>query len=63
VPSLLRARDERQLAARAPDIHVRARIPGVWILDFGKAEAVFEHSRPAVEELRRKLVTMGLARS
>jgi NTE family protein len=54
---------EQRIAEQAPDIHVRARVPGVWILDFGKAKAVFEHARPAVEDLRKKLVTMGLARS
>jgi len=53
---------ETRLAARGPDIHVRARIAGIRILDFAKAEAVFEHARPAVEELRRRLVAIGLAR-
>lgn len=54
---------ERRLATRNPDIHVRAQIAGIRILDFAKAGAVFERARPAVEELRRKLVGMGLAAS
>jgi NTE family protein len=52
---------ETRLAARGPDIHVRARIAGIRILDFAKAEAVFEQVLPAVEQLRSRLVAMGLA--
>jgi NTE family protein len=52
---------ETRLAVRAPDIYVRARTAGIRILDFAKAEAIFEQTRPAVEELRRRLVEMGIA--
>ena len=37
--------------------------PAFEILDFAKAEAVLEQARPAVEELRVKLVEMGLTAS
>jgi NTE family protein len=53
---------ETRLATRSPDIHVRARMVGIRILDFAKAEAVFELARPAVAKLRSRLVAMGLAR-
>ena len=49
---------ETRLATRGPDIHVRARMAGIRILDFAKAEAVFKLSRPAVAELRSRLVAM-----
>jgi NTE family protein len=52
---------EKRLEGRGPDIHVRARIAGIRILDFARAEAVFEAARPAVRNLRSRLVTMGLA--
>jgi len=52
---------ESKLAAHRPDIHVRARMAGIRILDFARAETVFELARPAVQELRGRLVEMGLA--
>jgi NTE family protein len=52
---------ETRLAVQAPDIHVRARIAGIRILDFAKAAAVFEQARPAVEALRSRLEAMGFA--
>ena len=52
---------ETRLGVRRPDIYVQARTAGIRILDFAKAEAIFEQTRPAVEELRRRLVEMGIA--
>jgi NTE family protein len=52
---------EDHLQACRPDIHVRARIAGIRILDFAKAEQVFAQAHPAVQELREGLARLGLA--
>jgi len=43
------------IAARPPDIYIQPRITNVNILDFFKLETIYEQSRPAQEELRRRL--------
>jgi NTE family protein len=53
---------EHHLRAGEPDIHVRALITGIRILDFARAEEIFAKATPAVEELRGRLVGMGFAR-
>lgn len=51
-----------RVAASGPDIHVRARIADVRILDFGKTAEVMAQAQPALDELRKKILEMGLAK-
>jgi NTE family protein len=51
---------EHDLRTCGPDIHVLARLAGIRILDFGRADDVFVQARPAVEGLRKRLVEMGV---
>lgn len=45
----------------APDIYVRPQVGNIRILDFGKAEEVFEQAKPALGELKAQIIRMGLA--
>lgn len=45
----------RKIEEHKPDIFVQPQVAGIRILDFSKADDVFEQSRPAVEKLRRDI--------
>jgi NTE family protein len=68
--ALLGAFDIMQSAALAakmrlcpPDICVRPHVGNIRVLDFAKAEVVFEHAKPAIDDLREQIARMGLAPS
>ena len=51
----LRSIEREKLKSRAPDILIRPAIAEFGILDFFKAEAIFEAAEPAKEQLKREL--------
>lgn len=50
-----------KMKSRPPDIYVRPQVGNIRILDFAKAEEVFAHAGPAIEDLRSQLAQRGLA--
>jgi NTE family protein len=50
----------RKMEACRPDIYVRPQVGNIRILDFTKADEVFEQAKPAIEDLRGQLARMGL---
>lgn len=52
-----------KMAASPPDIYVRPNVGNISFLDFAKAAEVFEQAKPAIDDLRRRIVGMGLTSS
>ena len=50
-----------RMGVRAPDIYVRPHVGNIRILDYTKAEEVFEQAKPAIADLRGQIARMGLA--
>jgi NTE family protein len=44
-----------QIRSRPPDIYLKPALQGIRILEFNKAEKIFEHSKTIRDELRKKL--------
>jgi NTE family protein len=51
-----------KIALSPPDIYVRPNVGNVHIFDFGKAEEIFEQTKPVIADLRGQIARMGGSR-